>query len=1172
MPCNDKNPLTREGTSIVNRVLAALSTTFAKVDERNSADLILFAKRYAARLNYYKEDNTIDGDWQSLMGADVSVPLATLTRISVEEVSNYKRRIYKQIVLAGSDADAKTEFKFLFDLVFSVVKMVDQQFQLLPVEFEFKSILLDVITNKLQQPLANIEKNFNDFKAVSLLDYTTLQLDSDSPIVITSEENFSRATDMSSYWQTAVPDIDITLPAVGPAKDIIVYIINHNLFNAQIELLFNGISSVVNRANDLFTQTMEDYPEHTPHFALFIAFIKIYLHAQEELNSYTQRHLDFYYKEVLRLSNKAPETDAAHVLFELQKPVSQDRLVKGTLLKGGKDITGKEISYELLDDIVINKATVAKIYSTQIMRGAKDLLKASPVANSDDGQGAKITSADNSWYTYGDVRKIQNAQTGFAIASNIFYLNEGTRTITITINFSTPIPVLLFLNLNCFTAQFTGKKKWEQLTAFTVNTNAAGSQLIFTMHLTPDDPAVVPYAEKIHAQNMNVELPVLEIYLNQDIANSIPYTLICNREISSINVSVSVNGVKDLMLSNDNGTIDASKPFKPFGDFPATTAGFYVGNKEITQKHLSELDIITSWKSPGGGPSLTGKANYLRQNSFDTDVFSASKNASAISISFSGSNGAFTPAVIDFTKNEKITATTLEGFFKVSLNENTYSLAQHLANVSAAISGGTSLVWDSSSSSYKIKVATTPVPTEVILNSVSVNYTAFSTIVFDAIASADNDLFFHLGSFGFARVNNALVDASAETEKTEPITLLQDIANEGELFVGLENANADTVVTLLFQVAEGSSNPLLDMEQLGWYYLADNNNWKVFKKENIIDTTNNFTQSGVVTLTLPKDCSTHNTLLENGLAWIKITAHPFTDAVCKMVLIQAQAAKVQLVQNDTTGIEFRQLLPAGTISKLVNSDGSFKKIAQPFDSFDGRVRETDEHFYVRVSERLRHKQRGITIWDYEHIVLEKFEKIFKVKCINHAGFYSEKGVDVFCENYAGHVSVITVPNQRNNTNVNPLRPYTPIGLLNNINDYLKTIISPFVKLHVKNPQFEEIQLDFKVTFYEHMDPAFYMGLLNDEIEKFLCPWAFDDDVEVSFGGKIYKSELINFIEERPYVDFVTCVKMYQFINRTDPPVDVEVAVGSTARSILVSYYDEVNNIKHKIVSPAICTC
>ncbi len=77
MSCTDKNPLTREGTSLLNRVLAALSSDYAKVDEREAADIILFAKRYAAKLKYYKEDNTVDGDWQVLMSSDVSIPLAT---------------------------------------------------------------------------------------------------------------------------------------------------------------------------------------------------------------------------------------------------------------------------------------------------------------------------------------------------------------------------------------------------------------------------------------------------------------------------------------------------------------------------------------------------------------------------------------------------------------------------------------------------------------------------------------------------------------------------------------------------------------------------------------------------------------------------------------------------------------------------------------------------------------------------------------------------------------------------------------------------------------------------------------------------------------------------------------------------------------------------------------
>jgi len=231
---------------------------------------------------------------------------------------------------------------------------------------------------------------------------------------------------------------------------------------------------------------------------------------------------------------------------------------------------------------------------------------------------------------------------------------------------------------------------------------------------------------------------------------------------------------------------------------------------------------------------------------------------------------------------------------------------------------------------------------------------------------------------------------------------------------------------------------------------------------------------------------------------------------------------------------------------------------------------------VRVSERLRHKQKAITIWDYEHIVLEKFQKIFKVKCINHAGFYSRNGEELFCENYPGHVSVITIPDLNQATSINPLRPYTPIGLLNQIDKYLKTITSPFVNLHVKNPQFEEIQLEFNVKFYENLSESFYLQLLNTEIEQFLCPWAFNNRAEIAFGGKIYKSALLNFVEERPYVDFVTCFKLNHIISRdengTNAVRDVEEARASTARSILVSYFDEDTNTRHIIHPVANCTC
>ncbi len=142
------------------------------------------------------------------------------------------------------------------------------------------------------------------------------------------------------------------------------------------------------------------------------------------------------------------------------------------------------------------------------------------------------------------------------------------------------------------------------------------------------------------------------------------------------------------------------------------------------------------------------------------------------------------------------------------------------------------------------------------------------------------------------------------------------------------------------------------------------------------------------------------------------------------------------------------------------------------------------------------------------------------------------------------------------------------------------LISPFVNLVVTNPQFEEVQFDFAVTFLPNYDIDFYSKQLNGEIEGFLTPWANGSGTDIEFGGRIEKSVVLNFVEERSYVDFVTCFKMNQFVrddegNITTALYDIEEAVASTARSILVSYSStDANGVvtRHLIGSPANCNC
>lgn len=1183
MSCNDNNKLQREGTSELNRVLAALDVSFAQPDERDDADLLLFAKRYAGFLNFYNSGNTLDGDWEVLMKMDISVTLATLAKIDINAVADYRKLIYKRIRLSVNDAQAKEQFKFVFDLLFSLIRLVDEQYSLISSSLETKSLIRNTIEGKMQQAFLITDKLFGEFKTKGWIDTGQTALDGDSPIAIRSCSDFD-SNNLISKTEWGVPPVNpivtgITLPAAATDRENIICIINHNIFNAQVDFLFKGIAEITRHATKLFEQTISEFPDHTPHYALYITFIKLFRHAQDELNRFTQRHLDFYYKDTLQLINKPAEPDSAHLVFELQKPIDKHLLTKGSLFKGGKDSIGKEISYALTEDIVINKASIAEIHSQQLIHPS-GALQASPVAASADGAGAAIKSVDQSWFTFGDPRKAGFARTGFAIASNLLFMKEGRRSVGLTVYFEKPVlkNTSARIPIHSFRAELTAEKGWHPVNnvqLFVVNKNQ-GQQFFFLFTLTPDDPAIVPYSEAIHKENLLVDLPVAKILLKQEQAGAISYTTLHDKAISAVDIAIGVVGLKDLALSNDNGSLDASKPFKPFGDFPGNGSSFYIGNRELFQKELTSINFIFDWKNEpitdNSGPDYLLPARYLRQSKWNESYPIVNDR-----IVFNDA-APFTKAAIGFEPDEQLQQNTREGFLRIQLNSGVHSLTEHMESIRKHLDTFSIEEASTNPKKLQLEVATRPpVPKEIILNSFSINYTAKSRILFNDAVLPANDLFFHVGPFGYKRIHALLFDGAPNAEAAKQLTLVPHIIHDGELLIGIDKAEPALVVNILFQVADGSSNPLKDMQAVNWFYLAANNNWRKFEKQFIIDRTKNFTQSGIVTVTLPDDISKTAGIVKSGLLWIKAVVDQNCDAVCKMIRVLAQAARVELVQDESRNIEFRKLLPAKSISKLINSDASVKTIDQPFDSFEGKTREADEHFYLRVSERLRHKQRAIAIWDYEHVVLEQFPQLFKVKCLNHSGFYSQKNKEHFCENYPGHVTIITIPDLKNKTNINPLRPYTSIGLLRNIQDYLQTIISPFVKLHVRNPVFEEIQLDFEVKFYNNLDEAFYLRLLNEEIERFLCPWAYNAETEIAFGGKIRKSAILNFVEERPYVDFVTCFVMNQIIERNGSSTirelkDIEVAEGSSSRSILVSYYEEETGTRHLIKSPATCDC
>jgi len=352
----------------------------------------------------------------------------------------------------------------------------------------------------------------------------------------------------------------------------------------------------------------------------------------------------------------------------------------------------------------------------------------------------------------------------------------------------------------------------------------------------------------------------------------------------------------------------------------------------------------------------------------------------------------------------------------------------------------------------------------------------------------------------------------------------------------------------LFRVAEGSADPDLEQEHIQWSVLCDNY-WKTLgTSEVVLDTTNELLTSGIIRFVIPAEATVQNTLMPGGSLWLRGVVAKNARAICQLTDVVTNAVEVEFAgqADDPSRL---QVLPAGRITKLQTGLSAVKAITQPYSSFGGRPTESDEKFNTRVSERLRHKNRCITAWDYERVVLEAFPSVHKVKSIPHA----KDGAWLS----PGHVLVVVIPDLRNKNAFDPLQPKVDANTLSRIKTFLETRVGMQVALDVKNPRYQKIQLDFKVKFRGGFEFNFYSGVLKDALIRFLSPWAFETDRPLSFSGQVYKSVLLDFVEDCEYVDYVTDFKMYSYAGDFNNRDDINEARPETPDAILVSDHNHL---------------
>lgn len=1211
---NSKNqhPLVRDGRSQTDRLnLHALAPESVSLDDRQERQLLVYLNEFAKSVAFYDTDETPEknlqqSNWQSFFRSGSSVQVSLIEAFDTVGFENQ----FNQTKLNFQEGLVRNDYAFVFDFLFESALTVNAWYDALSNDI----VLLDNKAILNETPLRRTISNL----ITSNLKPTLAQLIATANLFVRpNDDKGYQVPDLSSLIKNGFWDID---PSVLASRDTVLASLNHRplekerILRERLDEIFQVFAKSIRQIVALAAQQdiLQATKTHEPHLALLYTFLRLLRPVLEDFNQLPKRHLNFYYRDVLQLTEKKAIPDSAHVIFELPKnSPPQYKLENKTLLKGGKDTKGQDIRFALDNEIVVNRAQIAEL---RTLFHNKTFLNAHPKANSEDGLGKEFSDPTNAkWATLGSSSSAETAiaKIGLAIVSPTLILEKGKRQVQLILTVDTNPNILS----NKFYVRLSGEKGWilplnniyTHVKSTTVQPNSFNlteKQILIQFELGIKEDAVVAANPSVLGVNYGIpNAAVLQLFLKKGEGF---YNSIKDIKIQKVEITTTVSELQNVKIRTDEGEQDPTKPFMPFGAVPSVGSTFSIGSDEIFSKKLTAFGVHFEWDKLPAKPSFADFADYYSgydsygfqkpsndtltvENSFQKEGLSTNSSVQKL---FSTPLSA--PKRFDFAFNSP---TIIGELLKFQLNNSDFRhivfpklLAAHTlantkagglaiiesdlnlfqqnihANADSAVASTSGMLPDCTPGSAnsnaraenirdKIKsfvtteitslkgkaaIVINPPYTPVIKN-LSVSYTA----------KTDDAKLFHIYPFdegaNFVRV-------------IEGNTLIINTEEQGSLLIGLTDAAESSLQSLLFQFLESSALSHLPKAKIEWQYL-DGNQWQPLEKGKYLlnDATNEFIQSGIVDIILPKRSHAKSTtILPPQYYWLKASCRDNIEAICQAIGVHTQAVRTTFEpteQSDTSRLALP--LAAGSVSKLDIADPNIKSATQLYPSFDGQPAESSPQYYRRVSERLKHKGRAVTLYDYEQLILEAFPEVFKVKCIPHTFSNQRKfnieGNEKHDIHFApSHVTIVVVPNI-SKTKVDAAQLHQPTasrGLLERITVFLKKRTSPFVKLQVLNPIYESIRTQFYVQFQKDKSPEFYRELLSKDINQFLAPWAFDPTATVTFGGVVYRSSILGFIENRDYVDYVVQFEMFQSSDKDFAKDEIKAA---TERVVLTTF-------------------
>lgn len=1223
---NEPSPVVLPATTQEMRLPRAILPDYVRIDERTPEERMAFAVAYADHLNYFNAQDEHDGSWRMFVENDPSMYLAVIAHTdlaplekfagifpAIEQSTNKRnnRRYYRQFLMALIDWSKRVDLWY--------ARLHELQ------ETQLVNELEDAINDKLAP-------------ALGLFQYMAQHVPSavmDDPIKLSLEE-------LSSLWKSTEDFRSICQLLLRDAGvDPVV------AFREEAQRVFNlytdTLNYVIERAAKFIPLSREDSADHAPHTALYMTFLHLFEQAQNELNTLTHRHLDFYYRNLLQQRPDTGIPDQAHVCFQLAPGIRYQLLEKGTRLTAGKDAEGTELHFETNEDLLVNRARIAETKTLFVDRdrffsAGTDTpvvanIYAAPKANSRDGLGMPLEDDQAGWPTFGKsqldshhaLRSVPLADVGWIVGSPALELAEGHRSLSVTFEFDNwklaadgiDLPalidqvvrnesisreaVLYRFFAHSFKVAVSSSKGWYPIEQYEVTVDLETKTLTFLFTLDKMEPAVVRNEHIDLAAYGKPRWPLLRVQLDSE-APVYAYSFLNGLELRQVVIDTQVTGAqKGLRVYTEIGQVSPDKPFQPFGAIPHIGDSLLIGYRELFLKNSKEASIHLEWQGlpaqPGGWETYyEAYGTEIKNDSFQVQLSTLHKgqwlpreipNRQTFSLfdTYTVDKGRGPEEflqreqVIDSIDLEKLNlypyrnlpeplaydAYVPSGFFKLEFTEPDGGFGydrfpQALSEITTA----------NARNKTDLPIPNRPyIPT---IKGVTLDYRSSDRIVVShEVMQKDEDMttgdIYHIHPFGLQHVFH---DGQASDR-----TLVPSYNEEGYLLLGIADFEPPDVLTLFFELKQRIAQELLETDPGISFWYMRNDVWVPFEKKDIVsDGTDRFSTSGILSIRVPEGITMGNTILPADLYWIAIAVKDHAMSFPATVKLHTQAITATWDEVGDPSRLQKPLAP-GKIQKIAGKLPNIQAVSQPMPSFGGRAVEKERDFYMRVSERLRHKNRAVTGWDFERMVLQEFPYLFMVKATHQ---------DRDFQYTPGSVTMVVVPRLHESESLQSL-PMADTGTLERVAAYLRKWSSSFAQINVRNPQYEQLLINCEVRFESPAGSGYYLNKLHEDVSDFLSPWNEEARNNITIGGRMNVNTIQSFVENLPYVDYVTAFSVEQIIESDEGFELIDTAretgdhkeiVSTTPWSILVSapehrftLYDAPSSLeKAKAVLPA----